>query len=305
MSSANPLASRLRPRILRATAYVLSHLPAAVRRRALGAGLARRYRDSVTAILEHSHSASAVGRPPGGATDTLPPAVRVALGDRVGDYWLRRVEQTRSDTYAGVLIGKFPEDLRVYEHLIWISRATVVIEIGVHHGGSALWFRDRLRAAATYGRVGEGRVIGIDRDTSAGRAALAAADPSYEQSITLIDGDIRDPSLPGRIAELVPAGARCLVIEDSGHAYDTTLRALEGFSHFVPEGGFFVVEDGCVDIEEMRASPAWPRGVIPAIAAWLETDEGSCFEQRRDLELYGVTCHPYGFLERRPANRQA
>jgi cephalosporin hydroxylase len=83
------------------------------------------------------------------------------------------------------------------------------------------------------------------------------------------------------------------------HTYETTLVALEGLARFVPRNGYFVVEDGCVDIEEMRLEPDWPRGVLPAIESWLETDEGSHFTVRRDLELYGLSCHPGGFLQRR------
>ena len=57
----------------------------------------------------------------------------------------------------------------------------------------------------------------------------------------------------------------CFVVEDSAHTYETTLAALGSFARFVPQGGFFVVEDGCVDIEEMRLAPDWPRGVLPAM----------------------------------------
>jgi cephalosporin hydroxylase len=88
------------------------------------------------------------------------------------------------------------------------------------------------------------------------------------------------------------------VIEDSAHEYETTLAALTGFSDLVPPGGFFVVEDGCVDVEELRLSPDWPRGVLPALHDWLQTSAGQQFTVRRDLELYGVSCHPEGFLQR-------
>lgn len=48
----------------------------------------------------------------------------------------------------------------------------------------------------------------------------------------------------------------------------------------------------------MRVDPEWPRGVLPALNEWLATPAGSNFRQRRDMELYGITCHPEGFLER-------
>jgi cephalosporin hydroxylase len=96
----------------------------------------------------------------------------------------------------------------------------------------------------------------------------------------------------------LPEGARCLVVEDSAHTSATTRGALEGFARFVPVGGFFVVEDGCVDHEDLRPDADWPRGVLPAVRAWLETEEGRGFTVRRDLELYGITAHPEGFLQR-------
>ena len=84
-------------------------------------------------------------------------------------------------------------------------------------------------------------------------------------------------------------------------SYASTASALERFAHLVAPGGFFIVEDGCVDIDEMRADESWPRGVLPGIHAWLATEQGREFEVRRDLELYGISCHPEGFLQRRPS----
>jgi cephalosporin hydroxylase len=229
----------------------------------------------------------------------LPPKVDVSLerGD-LRDYWMARVAQHTQDSYAGVPLSKFPEDLRVYEHLLWESSADAVIEIGAAFGGSTLWFRDRLRAMAAYGRIDRPPVvISIDVDAAAARAHMAAADPALEGIVSL-EADVLDPALPDEVARQLPADARCLVVEDSGHVFDTTLAALEGFHRFVPVDGFFVVEDGCVDVEPLRLSPDWPRGVLPALEQWLGTPGGQRFGVRRDLELYGVSCHPGGFLQR-------
>jgi cephalosporin hydroxylase len=228
----------------------------------------------------------------------LPAPVRATFGQSVREYWLDRVRQHTADRYADLPISKFPEDLRVYEHLIWISRANAVIEIGSAFGGSALWFRDRLAAFARYRPGPDPQVISIDRDIAAARGNIEATDRSFAHTIALVEADVTEPELPDRVATLLPPDSRCLVVEDSLHVYDTTLAALRGFARFVPVGGFFVVEDGCVDVEEMRASEDWPRGVLPALRDWLETPQGKAFELRRDLELYGITCHPEGFLQR-------
>ena len=216
----------------------------------------------------------------------------------VRDYWLERVSRHKRDTYAGVRLAKFPEDLRVYEHLLWAAAPNVVIEIGALQGGSALWFRDRLRTLAGYGRIGSPLVISIDVEIRGAREALSAVDPGYEETITLLAGNVMDPDLPREVEALLPADARCMVVEDSAHVFETTMAALTGFARFVPPQGFFVVEDGCVDCEAMRLREDWPRGVLPAVREWRKSPEGRKFKLRRDLEIYGLTAHPEGFLQR-------
>ena len=230
----------------------------------------------------------------------FPPTVEA--DPRVGalrDYWLARVQQHTDDSYAGVRLSKFPEDLRVYEHLLWHDAPDTVIELGTQAGGSALWFRDRLHALARYRRITRTpTVISVDIAQDWAREELARADPDYAAGIVLLQGDVRDPATADVVRRHVADDARCFVIEDSAHEYDTTKAALSHFAGFVPPGGFFVVEDGCVDVDEMRLTDDWPRGVLPALHDWLATTAGQQFSVRRDLELYGVSCHPEGFLQR-------
>jgi cephalosporin hydroxylase len=229
----------------------------------------------------------------------LPPTTQIALSGSVRELWVERLRHSLHDTYMGVSMLKLPEDLRVYEHLLWLSRTDVVIELGTKNGGSALWFRHRLATLAASGRIDHPMVISVDNRDSAATRTLDAADPDWRDSIALLTGDIGDPGLVEEVRRLVPAGARCLVSEDTAHTYDTTIAALRNFSAFVPVGGFFVVEDGHVDSDELRPNnpDRWPRGVLPALHDWLE-EEGAGFRVRRDLELYGLTSNLEGYLER-------
>ena len=254
-----------------------------------------RGRDTLREMLGGARSGPKRGSTAGPREASLPPPVPVGLTDTLDAYFHKRVRQLDSETYMGVPIGKFPEDLRAYEHLLWASRASVVIEVGTNRGGSALWFRDRLWAMARYGRITAGHVYSVDLDRERCREHIDATDPT---GITLIEGDICDPAVAAHVVELVPPNSRCFVVEDSAHSYKTTMAALSGLAQLVPLGGYFVVEDGCVDINAMRVLDDWPRGVLPAIDDWLRSPQGSGFEQRRDLELYGLTCHPRGFLQR-------
>ena len=228
----------------------------------------------------------------------FPPRVDPTLTPKTTDYWRARLSTLGVETYCGVPMSKLPEDLRVYQHLMWHDGVDTVIEIGTRHGGSALWFRDTLATAARYGRILDFRVITVDIDLELSDSALANVDPEHE-GIEILEGDAQDPGLPALVDELVPENAHCLVVDDSAHDYETTLSVLRGFAGFVPDGGFLVIEDGVVDDEELRVkSSDWPRGVLPAIRDWLKSAEGLQFEVRREMELYGVTTNLKGFLQR-------
>jgi cephalosporin hydroxylase len=228
---------------------------------------------------------------------SIPPAVRADLHEpALRDYWRARVQQVFGDLYAGVPIWKFPEDLRVYEHLLWLDAPEVVVELGTYAGGSTLWFRDRLHALVRYGRVSSPEVIAVDLNIAPTRDALTRVDPTWTSNITLLEGDVRDPALARWVREAV-AGRRCFIVEDTAHTEETTRAALDLYAPLIRPNGFMVVEDGCVDDDELRLD-GWPRGVLPALEAWLRTPAGGAFSVRRELELYGVTTSPSGILQR-------
>ncbi|HMJ04447.1 MAG TPA: CmcI family methyltransferase [Conexibacter sp.] len=231
--------------------------------------------------------------------NSLPRAVAVSPDTTIRDYWRARAHQHTQDRYLGIKMSKFPEDLRVYEHLLWVAAPDVLIELGAQSGGSTLWLRDRLRALQTYGALAAPpKVIAVDIDLDAARHNVAARDPEWAETIAFVEGDVCDPAVRAAVGAHIPRGAVCMVIEDSAHTAETTRAALELYSDLIPPGGFFVVEDGCVDVPWMRVKDDWPVGVLPALNDWLATPQGASFRVRRDLEVYGVSCHPSGFLQR-------
>lgn len=231
--------------------------------------------------------------------NSVPRAVAIAPDMPIRDYWRARAHQHTNDRYLGVKLSKFPEDLRAYEHLMWVAAPDVVVELGAQSGGSTLWLRDRLRTLHAYGVLAAApRVVAVDIDLDAARVNVATRDPEWAETISFVEGSVCDPAVRAAVGEQIPRGAVCMVIEDSAHTAETTRAALELYSDLVAPGGFFVVEDGCVDVDWMRIKDDWPAGVLPALDAWLATPQGAAFRVRRDLEVYGVSCHPSGFLQR-------
>lgn len=220
------------------------------------------------------------------------------LDSSVRDYWRSRLAAHTHENYLSVGLSKFPEDLKIYEELIWESNANVVIEIGSHFGGSALWFRDRLRSMSYYPDRRKGKVVVIELNANLTRKCLSKVDPSWEEDIFLIEGSVLDYEVLNLVSSLVDASDRVFVVEDSAHVYETTYATLDNYAKFVCPGGYIVIEDGVVDIEELRL-PGWPSGVIPAVTDWINGPNGSRFVVRRDLERYGLTCHVNGFIQRK------
>src|SRR5919108_970282 len=140
------------------------------------------------------------------------------LDTPVRDLWRTRLGTLLFDSYAGVPLRKLPEDLRVYEHLLWAGRIDSVIELGTAHGGSALWFRDRMRSFQEHGRCAGSLVISVDLD-------LSLARENVQPGIELIEADMRDPTLPERVEAVLPHGARRLVVEGGPPTYEGTTAA--------------------------------------------------------------------------------
>lgn len=234
------------------------------------------------------------------ATGEVPVLLEDRLDEPLWHYFHERVRIHKRDDYLGIPCAKFPEDLKVYERLLWEAEVDVVVEIGTLHGGSALWFRDVLERNRRYGRRSPPLVISLDLDTAGARHRVSQVDPAYEASIAFVDGDVLDAATVDAVRALLPHGARVLVVEDSAHTYATTTAALEHFGPLVSTGSYLVVEDGFHDVAALRP-PHWPddpRGVVPAIHDFLATPAGAGFRIRRDHERYIVTSHPYGYLER-------
>ena len=222
------------------------------------------------------------------------------LTSPIGDLYLERLRIHMNDSYRGIRMRKFPEDLRVLEELLWELDIDVVLEIGLGMGGSALWFRDRLRTLAEYGRIAQPFVVSVDRNIADAHAKLLQIDPNYASTIKLVEADIRSPSVREAVCRHIPTSARVLVIDDSAHRYDTSLATLQTFADLVPIGGYVLIEDGHRDIEGMLPPeiPGEARGVIQAIADWLADGGSGCFVQQRNQERYVMTSNPGGWLQR-------
>lgn len=165
---------------------------------------------------------------------------------RVG--WNQKYQYTFS--WMGRPIIQLPEDMLRMQEVIYSLKPDVIIETGVAHGGSLIFYSSLCSA------IGKGRVVGVDIEI---RPHNRQAIEKHEQfdRITLIEGSSTSPSVVESVKSLVSPGEQVLVILDSNHSFDHVLHELELYSELVTPGSYIVATDGIMfDLAEV------PRGQI-------------------------------------------
>ncbi|MFZ1220042.1 MAG: CmcI family methyltransferase [Chthoniobacterales bacterium] len=216
--------------------------------------------------------------------------------------WLRSgwdAKYVYSFTWLGRPIIQLPEDLIRIQEVIYRVKPDVIIETGVAHGGSLVFYASLLTA------MGRGRVIGVDIEIRPPNRAAIEAHP-LSSRITLIEADSILPETVDRVANEIGQPGAAMVVLDSKHTRDHVLSELRLYSRFVTVDSYIVVADGIMEsvAGAPRTSPDWtwnnPRR---AIAEFLE--ENPDFEISEPSWLFNegmvtsrVTYWPDAYLRR-------
>jgi len=140
-------------------------------------------------------------------------------------------------SWMGRPIIQLPEDMIRAQEVIYRVRPDVIIETGVAHGGSLIYYASLCKA------MGKGRVIGIDIEI---RPQNRAAIESHELSplITLIEGNSISPEMVQHVHSLVGPRKTVLVLLDSNHTRQHVLAELEAYHDLVSKDSYIVATDG-------------------------------------------------------------
>ncbi|HKP89360.1 MAG TPA: CmcI family methyltransferase [Thermoleophilaceae bacterium] len=237
----------------------------------------------------------------GGATRThafdSPEAFRL-----VSDAWVRLgwdQKYVYSFTWLGRPVIQLPEDLLRLQEVIATVRPEVIVETGVAHGGSLVFYATLCRA------LDRGRVIGIDVEIRPHNRAGIEAHPLFPL-IELIEADSTSPETLARVRESVGASEGTLVILDSNHSKEHVLAELRGYADLVTPGSYLVVQDGIMGrlAGAPRSEPDWSwNNPVAAIAEFLAEDsrfiaESPSFAFNEGLVTDRVTYWPSGYLKR-------
>ena len=142
-----------------------------------------------------------------------------------------------SFSWFGRPIIQIPEDCFRVQEVIYEIKPDVILETGIAHGGSLIFYASLCKA------MGHGRVIGIDIEIRPhNRTALEAHE--LFPFITMIEGDSSAHEVREQAGRLIRPGEKVMVILDAGHTYAHVMKELELYSTLVSPGSYIVATDG-------------------------------------------------------------
>jgi cephalosporin hydroxylase len=164
-------------------------------------------------------------------------------------------------TWMGRPIIQIPDDILRIQEVIYRVRPDAIIETGVAHGGSLIFYASLFKA------MGRGRVIGVDIEIRPHNRKAIEAHELFPL-ITLVEGNAIASETVNRVSALLKSGDKVLVILDSCHTKAHVAAELEGYHKLVTPGSYIVATDGCMkDLHDVPlGKPEW-RDDHPTAAA--------------------------------------
>ncbi len=140
-------------------------------------------------------------------------------------------------TWLGRPIIQLPEDMVRMQEVIYRVRPDVIIETGVAHGGSLIFYASLCKV------MEHGRVIGIDIEIRTHNRKTIEAHEMFP-SITLVEGSSTAPDVVRHVRSLIKPGETVLVILDSNHTRQHVLDELTAYHELVTQNSYIVATDG-------------------------------------------------------------
>lgn len=196
-------------------------------------------------------------------------------------------------TWMGRPIIQYPQDMIAMQELIWRIQPDLIIETGIAHGGSLIFYASLLEL------IGNGEVIGIDIDIRDHNRREIEAHPMFKR-ITMLQGSAIDETLVEEVKKRAVGKQTVMVCLDSNHTHEHVLRELELYSPFVTVGSYLVVFDTIVeDMPAKMYDRPWDQGNNPKTAVWEFIKQTDAFEidHAIDNKLL-ISVAPEGYLKR-------
>ncbi|MGZ3920977.1 MAG: cephalosporin hydroxylase family protein [Bacteroidia bacterium] len=196
-------------------------------------------------------------------------------------------------TWMGRPIIQYPQDMVAMQELIWAIKPDLIIETGIAHGGSLIFY------ASIMELIGKGEILGVDIDIRDHNRKEIEAHPMFKR-IKMIQGSAIDPKIIEQVKKHAEGKKTIMVSLDSNHTHEHVLEELRLYSGFTTVGSYCVVFDTIVeDLPKGSIDRPWDVGNNPktAVHEFLKTNDNFVIDKHIDNKLL-ISVAPDGYLKR-------
>ena len=147
--------------------------------------------------------------------------------------------------WFGIPIIQFPSDIIVLQELIYKVKPNVIIECGIGHGGSLIFYSSLLKLIKK-----KFKIIGID--IKIGKNIKKIKKHFLSENISLIEKSSTSTELIPKIKKMIGNSKNILVILDSNHSEEHVYNELNLYSKFISKNNYLVVLDTVVEFVKKK-----------------------------------------------------
>jgi cephalosporin hydroxylase len=197
-------------------------------------------------------------------------------------------------TWMGRPIIQYPQDMIAMQEIIWAIKPDLIIETGIAHGGSLIFYASILEL------IGKGEVLGIDIDIREHNRLEIEKHPMYKR-IKMIQGSAISKEIIEQIEPHAADKKTVMVCLDSNHTHDHVLKELELYSPFVTIGSYLIAFDTIVEDlpADLYKDRPWSVGDNPKTAVFEFLKKNTNFEIDHSIDnKLLISVAPEGYLKR-------
>lgn len=197
-------------------------------------------------------------------------------------------------TWLGRPIIQFPQDMIAMQELIWKIKPDLIIETGIAHGGSLIFYASLLNLIGN-----DGLVLGIDIEIRPDNRDAIEKHPMVKR-ISMIEGSSIDENIIRKVYSFAREKGKVLVCLDAMHTHKHVLKELELYSPLVTKGSYLVVFDTVIEDmpDDFFPNRPWGKGNNPktAVREFLKKNDRFEIDKNMQNKLL-ITVAPDGFLK--------
>ena len=193
--------------------------------------------------------------------------------------------------WLGVPIIQMPEDLIIFQEIVYKTQPDLIVETGVARGGSIIFWASIQKLCGITGKV-----LGVDIDIRQ-HARNAINQSNFKDQIYLVEGGSVEEKVVDQVKKYVSQHKKIMVVLDSNHTHEHVLSELEIYSNFVTKDCFMLVLDTVIDDLNIDPDRPWGPGSSPksAVKEFMLKNPGDFIQEQSYENRALLSVAPYGY----------